>query len=190
MGHQITAMFEWMKHTDSTLNARLNDDVYADDVPGEAEKLIIEFNQYEAFLRSIDDKVHVLRNTGKTDAAKRLEQQLILLRNQFLQLQTKFRQFQKPSDFEPKHAKMRQVLNDIEQNINVLEIHSDDPDVIHNQLEHCLKLYKTLSDIKSEVEYVIRTGRGIVEKRQIDEPNDLTKQIDKLKAQYNTLGAK
>ncbi|CAF5114578.1 unnamed protein product, partial [Rotaria socialis] len=59
-------------------------------------------------------------------------------------------------------------------------------DVIHNQLEHCLKLYKTLSDIKSEVEYVIRTGRGIVEKRQIDEPNDLTKQIDKLKAQYNT----
>ncbi|CAM4989667.1 unnamed protein product, partial [Rotaria socialis] len=58
----------------------LKDDVYADDVPGEAEKLIIESNQYEAFLRSIDDKVHVLRNTGKTEAAKRLEQQLILLR--------------------------------------------------------------------------------------------------------------
>lgn len=37
MGHQITAMFEWMKHTDNTLNARLNDDVYADDVPAEAE---------------------------------------------------------------------------------------------------------------------------------------------------------
>ena len=30
-------MFEWMKHTDNTLNARLNDDVYADDVPAEAE---------------------------------------------------------------------------------------------------------------------------------------------------------
>ncbi len=42
MGHQITAMFEWMKHTDNTLNARLNDDVYADDVPGEAEVKIIE----------------------------------------------------------------------------------------------------------------------------------------------------
>jgi hypothetical protein len=37
MGHQITAMFEWMKHTDNTLNARLKDDVYADDVPGEVE---------------------------------------------------------------------------------------------------------------------------------------------------------
>jgi len=37
LGHQITAMFEWMRHTDSILNARLKDDVYADDVPGEAE---------------------------------------------------------------------------------------------------------------------------------------------------------
>ncbi|CAF4320996.1 unnamed protein product, partial [Rotaria sp. Silwood2] len=190
MGHQITAMFEWMKHTDNTLHARLKDDVFADDVPGEAEKLIIEFNQYEAFLRSIDDKVHVLRSTGKTEAAKRLEQQLILLRNQFLQLQAKFRNFQKPSDFEPKHAKMRQILNDVEQNTHILEIHSDDPDIIHNQLENCLRLYKTLSDIKSEVEYVIRTGRGIVERKQIDEPNDLTRQMDKLKAQYNTLGSK
>lgn len=43
MGHQITAMFEWMKHTDNTLNARLNDDVYANDVPGEAEVKIIKF---------------------------------------------------------------------------------------------------------------------------------------------------
>jgi hypothetical protein len=40
------------------------------------------------------------------------------------------------------------------------------------------------------VEYVIRTGRGIVDKRQTDETNDLTRQIDQLKAQYNNLGAK
>ena len=30
-------MFEWMRHTDSTLNSRLKDAVYADDVPGEVE---------------------------------------------------------------------------------------------------------------------------------------------------------
>ena len=40
------------------------------------------------------------------------------------------------------------------------------------------------------MEYVIRTGRGVVERRQIDEPNDLTRQIDQLKAQYNNLGSK
>jgi hypothetical protein len=63
---------------------------------------------------------------------------IFFFKNQFSQLQTKFRHFQKPSDFEPKHAKMRQILNDIEQNIHSLEIRSDDPDVIHNQLENCL----------------------------------------------------
>ena len=48
VGHQITAMFEWMKHTDNTLNARLKDDVYADDVPGEAEVRIITFRKHAA----------------------------------------------------------------------------------------------------------------------------------------------
>ena len=50
----------------------------------------------------------------------------------------KFRQFQKPSDFEPKHARMRQILNEIESNIHILEVRSDDPDVIHSQFEDCL----------------------------------------------------
>jgi hypothetical protein len=53
MGHQITAMFEWMKHTDNTLNARLKDDVYADDVPGEAEVGIIKKKNFLLFVSII-----------------------------------------------------------------------------------------------------------------------------------------
>ncbi|UJR26820.1 hypothetical protein I4U23_008133, partial [Adineta vaga] len=190
LGHQISAMFEWIRHTDHILNTRLREDVYADDVPGEAEKLISEFNQYEAFLRTIEDKIHTLRSVGKTEAARRLEQQFHTLKTQFTQLQNKFRQFQKPSDFEPKYTRVRQVLHDVEQNLHTLEIRSDDADVVHNQLEHCLKFYKILSDIKSEVEYVIRIGRGIVEKGQTDESHELTRQIDQLKTTYNNLGVK
>ncbi|CAF3444628.1 unnamed protein product [Rotaria sp. Silwood1] len=78
--HQITAMFEWMNHTDAILNSRLKDAVYASDVPSEADKLTVEFNQYEAFLRTIEDKIHSLRIIGKHDAAKRLEQQFISLK--------------------------------------------------------------------------------------------------------------
>jgi hypothetical protein len=33
---------------------------------------------------------------------------------------------------------MRQILHDVEQNLYTLEIRSDDADVIHNQLEHCV----------------------------------------------------
>lgn len=38
---------------------------------------------------------------------------------------------------------MRQVLYDVEQNIHTLEIRSDDPDVIHSQLEYCLVCFNS-----------------------------------------------
>lgn len=50
------------------------------------------------------------------------------------------------------------------------------------------KFYRTMSEIKSDVEYVIKTGRQIVEKKQIDFPGTLTSQIDAVKQQYNRLG--
>jgi hypothetical protein len=42
LGQQIAAMSQWMKHTDNTLEARLKDNVYADDVPGEVDVRHIE----------------------------------------------------------------------------------------------------------------------------------------------------
>jgi len=51
------------------------------------------------------------------------------------------------------------------------------------------KFYTTMSELKGEVEYVIKTGRGIVEKRQVDFPDRLSKQLDALKQQYNVIGA-
>ncbi|CAF4584308.1 unnamed protein product, partial [Rotaria magnacalcarata] len=37
LGKQIVDMVEWMNHTDTILNSRLRDDVYASDVPSEAD---------------------------------------------------------------------------------------------------------------------------------------------------------
>ena len=42
--------------------------------------------------------------------------------------------------------------------------------------------------MKPEVEFVIKTGRGIVEQRQLDNPAELTERLNQLKQQYNTLG--
>ncbi len=39
------------------------------------QKLIVEFQQYETFLRTIEERIYTLRSMGKHDAAKRLEQQ-------------------------------------------------------------------------------------------------------------------
>ena len=46
-----------------------------------------------------------------------------------------------------------------------------------------------MSELKLEVEYVIKTGRQIVEKKQVDFPDKLNKQLDALKQQYNVIGA-
>lgn len=53
---------------------------------------------------------------------------------------------------------------------------------------HSQGFYKTLSEIKPEVEYVIKTGRTIVEKRQTENPADLTERLNHLKQMYNVLG--
>lgn len=45
-----------------------------------------------------------------------------------------------------------------------------------------------MSEIKSEVEHVIKTGRQIVEKKQVGFPDQLNAQIDAIKHQYNKLG--
>lgn len=51
------------------------------------------------------------------------------------------------------------------------------------------KLYKTLSEVKLEVETVIKTGRHIVQKQQTDNPKVMDEQLTSLKVLYNDLGA-
>jgi len=46
-----------------------------------------------------------------------------------------------------------------------------------------------MSEAKGEVEYVIKTGRQVVEKKQVDQPDQLNTQIDAVKLLYNELGA-
>ena len=51
------------------------------------------------------------------------------------------------------------------------------------------KFYKTLSDIMPDVTYVVKTGRQVVERKQVDFPAVLTSQIDAIKQHFNNLGA-
>ncbi len=46
-----------------------------------------------------------------------------------------------------------------------------------------------MSELKSEVEFVVKTGRQVVDKKQVDFPDKLNSQLDALKNQYNELGA-
>ncbi len=60
------------------------------------------------------------------------------VRRSWTDLETKFRKFQKPADFDQKLSKVRKQLDDIEQVIYMIDLNSDDSDTIHLQLEHCM----------------------------------------------------
>ncbi|ESN95568.1 hypothetical protein HELRODRAFT_86683 [Helobdella robusta] len=60
--------------------------------------------------------------------------------------------------------------------------------LVHKYI-HRQKYYKKMSEIKPEVEYVIKTGRQVADKKQVDFPHRLNSQIDAIKLQYNKLGA-
>lgn len=59
---------------------------------------------------------------------------------------------------------------------------------MEDQLQHCVKLYKVLSDVKGEIETVIKSGRKVCEDSSTKNPKKLNQRIDALKHLYNNLG--
>lgn len=61
------------------------------------------------------------------------------------------------------------------------------PNVMYDMCRQ--RFYRTLSEIKSEVESIIKTGRKMVEEAAVPAPQEFSKKIDMLKELYNKLGA-
>ena len=80
-------------------------------------------------------------------------------------------------------------LRDIRQKLYLTELSSSDVQGVQEQLHHAKCIYNALSDIKPEVENVIKMGRKIVESEAVDNPQELTQKIDSLKADFNEVGA-
>lgn len=62
------------------------------------------------------------------------------------------------------------------------------PSCAEDQLQHCIKLYRYLSEIKGEIEIVIKSGRKVCEDASTKNPRKLNQRIDALKHLYNNLG--
>ncbi|TRZ02504.1 hypothetical protein DNTS_000081 [Danionella cerebrum] len=105
------------------------------------------------------------------------------------QVKGKFRLFQKPANFDQRLKDCERVLEEVKGKLSVLNIRSVEQEVVQSQLEQCMKLYKNLSEVKSEVETVIKTGRQIVQKQQTEQPKELDDRLTALKLAYNDLGA-
>nr|CAD7404046.1 unnamed protein product [Timema cristinae] len=180
---------QWVTHVDALLTARVDNDLTADDLPDDDQKLVEEFEIQQSTLKEMEEQVNTYKGAGKHEAAARLQEQMILLQRRFSEVQHKFQQFRSPSNLEPRLSRALRELRSVEEATCLLEIASEDPEAIQGQLKHCMRFYRTLSEIKGEVEDVIKAGRKLVEDKAVSEPAKFNLRIDLLKELYNKLGS-
>ncbi|EEC01018.1 dystrophin, putative [Ixodes scapularis] len=187
---QILNVQNWMVHMEHALQNRLDNDISAQDVPEELAQFKQEFGEKEKQMQSLSDQVEAYRAQNRVEAALRLDEQLQLMKTKFEDISSKLKRFQRPNDFEPKMGRISKMLTEVEQGMRQLELNSESPDIIQDQLVQCMHFYKLLSEVKGEVEQIIRQGRQLAESGDGDRPRDLNLKLDSLKSHYNQLGAK
>jgi chromosome segregation ATPase len=135
---RLVELQDWLAYMDKYVATRIDQDIYAEDVPDDFARIQEEFSANELTLKELEESVEKYRMSGKVESASRLEQQLASVRRAWAELQHKFRKFQKPADFDQKLNKVRKQLDDIEQVLYMIDINCEDSDTIHMQLEHCM----------------------------------------------------
>ncbi|XP_066434053.1 dystrophin isoform X1 [Eleutherodactylus coqui] len=180
----IRLIQESLGTTDRQLTAYISERIDAAQVPQEAQKIQSDLLSHEI---SLDEMKK--RNQGK-EMSKKVLLQIDIAQKKLQEVSTKFRLFQKPANFEQRLIDSKRTLDEVALELPILDMKSIEQDAVQTHLDHCMKLYKILSEVKTEVETVIKTGRQIVQKQQTENPKDLDERLTALKLQYNELGAK
>ncbi|XP_067900301.1 utrophin-like isoform X3 [Heterodontus francisci] len=179
---------ESLGQLDKQLTSYLTDRIDAIQMPQEAQKIKTDIAVYETNLEEIKMKNVGIRPLLDNKPYSR-GTQLDLLQRKLREVSTKFQLFQKPANFEQRMLDCKRVLQSVKAELHVLDMRSVEAEGIQPQLDNCMKLYKTLSEVKLEVETVIKTGRQIVQKQQTDNPKLMDEQLTDLKLLYNDMGA-
>jgi dystrophin len=128
---RLLELQDWIIYMDKYLSTRIDQDIFADDVPDDFVRIQEEFYQNELLLKDLEDGVEKYRIQGKLDAATRLDQQLNIMKKNWLDLNNKFKKFQKPADFDQKLNKVKKQLDDIDQALYIIDVNTEDSDTIH-----------------------------------------------------------
>lgn len=158
-------------------------------IPSLMQRLTEEFEANAAVLNEMKKQVETYKAHGKIEAANRYQDQINLLEERFKHCQEKLDRFTSPQAiFENKLTRAIADLRNVERSCCVLDIASAGSQNVHDQYQHCLKLYRTLSEIKPEIESIIKSGRHICGDPLTKDGKKLGARIDTLKHLYNTLG--
>ncbi|KAH1173870.1 hypothetical protein KIL84_017709 [Mauremys mutica] len=187
--HMLQVLQENLAELDRQLASYLTDRIDAFQMPQEAQKIQAEITVHESTLEELKKNARSVPAASTECRSPRGGTQLDALQRKLREVSTKYQLFQKPANFEQRMLDCKRVLDSVKAELHVLDVKDTDPDVIQSHLDKCMKLYKTLSEVKLEVETVIKTGRQIVQKQQTDNPKGMDEQLTALKFLYNDLGA-
>ncbi|KAG9484132.1 hypothetical protein GDO78_009832 [Eleutherodactylus coqui] len=187
--HVLQVLQESLEELDKQLTTYLTDRVDALRLPQEAQKIQADISSHEAALEELKKTARPAVQSAPEVKSSRGGSQLDVLQRKLREVSTKFQLFQKPANFEQRMLDCKRVLDGVKAELGVLNVRDTDPDVLQKHMDGCMKLYKTLSEVKLEVETVIKTGRQIVQKQQTDNPKLMDEQLTALKLLYNDLGA-
>ncbi|KAF4520358.1 hypothetical protein B566_EDAN009881, partial [Ephemera danica] len=178
---------QWLTRVHALLTARVDNDLSANDLPDEDKRLVEEFQSQEATLLSMEQQIEAYQEAGQHEAATRLQEQTTLLQRRFSEVRSQFEKFRAAGNnsLEPRLSRALRELRSVEEASCILEPSSAEPDDLEDQLAHCMRFYSTLSDIKGEVEGVIKTGRKMVSESAVSDPPALSARLDTLKELYN-----
>ncbi|XP_063072868.1 dystrophin isoform X2 [Engraulis encrasicolus] len=172
-----------LNETDRQITGYLNDHIDAAQVPQEAQKIQTDLADHEGNLNDMKDRLK------DAEFADTIKGHLDATFDKLYEVNAKFRLFQKPANFDQRLRECEAILAQVKAQCGALAPRSIEQDVLQTQLDDCMKLYKSLSEVKGEIEAVIKIGRQIVQRQQTDNPKELDDRLTALKLLYNQLGA-
>ncbi|KAM8704244.1 hypothetical protein ACLKA7_008788 [Drosophila subpalustris] len=179
----------WLTRMDEILSEHLENDVTIEDLPDDFQILAREFAINEQNFKDITELIAEHTRKGKTGAANRLQEQLNLMELRFKACQAKLNKCTAPQPaYESRLNRAYGDLRNVEHSTLVLDVASAGPSTVQEQYQKCLQIYRTLSEIKAEIESTIKTGRRVCEDKYTKSPKQLSQRIDALKHLYNALG--
>ena len=92
----------------------------------------------QSTLDEMVSQIEEYKASGKHEAASRLQEQMALMEQKFIEVQKKFERFRSPTNLEPRLSRALRELGGIEEATCLLELASEDPEAIEGQLKHCL----------------------------------------------------
>lgn len=154
-----------------------------------SQRLTEEFEANSMVMAEMKQQVETYKKSGKIEAANRYQDQINLLQERFDHCQEKLDKFTSPQAiFENRLSRAIADLRNVERSCCILDVASAGSQNVHDQYQHCLKFYRTLSEVKPEIETIIKSGRHLCNQPFMKDSKKLNTRIDTLKHLYNSLG--